>query len=261
MLKDIDTLRLIRLSASEISWILSPKYLNDKLSVARLRNTNTSQKAVILCNGPTLTKVDFDLLQKADVATFGLNKINLLFSSTNFRPDYVVSVNPYVIEQNREFFNSTAIPLFLDKNGAKAAGIRSRKGVVRLRSRRGVGRFSRICELGVFQGYTVTYVAMQLAFHMGFENVALVGCDHNFPNTGRPNNLAQAQGPDENHFHPDYFSGGDNWQYPDLIGSEFHYQLARTVYESQGRKIVNCTDGGRLEVFQRQDLSEFIELL
>ena len=37
------------------------------------------------------------------------------------------------------------------------------------------------------EGYTVTYYALQLAFAMGFQNVFLVGVDHSFKQTGKPN--------------------------------------------------------------------------
>ncbi|WP_277882134.1 hypothetical protein [Oculatella sp. FACHB-28] len=36
--------------------------------------------------------------------TFGLNKINLLFEYSEFRPSCIVSVNSFVVEQNAEFY-------------------------------------------------------------------------------------------------------------------------------------------------------------
>jgi hypothetical protein len=101
---------------------------------------------------------------------------------------------------------------------------------------------------------------MQLAFHMGFTEVALVGCDHSFAAKG-PANKTVISGPnDSSHFAPNYFAGGVKWQLPDLARSELHYAIAKDLFEKHGRQIVNCTEGGGLELFDRRSLAEFLAL-
>jgi hypothetical protein len=112
--------------------------------------------------------------------------------------------------------------------------------------------------MGQEKGYTVTYVAMQLAFHMGFRTVALVGCDHSFSQKGRPNEAVVAGRHDPSHFHPKYFADGATWNLPDLRSSEFYYSLARDRYEENGRKLYNCTAGGNLELLPRRALEQFV---
>ena len=73
-----------------------------------------ADRAVVLCNGPSLNRVDFDAIAQAGAFTFGLNKINLLFARSSFRPSCIVAVNGHVIEQNAAFYDDTGIPLFLD---------------------------------------------------------------------------------------------------------------------------------------------------
>jgi len=209
-----------------------------------------------LCSGPSLNKVDFDEVTRHGIVTFGLNKINLLFSRTKFRPSVIVAVNPHVLEQNARFYNKTNLPLFLDSEGRKWVKFRNNIHFLHLA---GVNRqFARDCSISVKQGHTVTYVAMQLAFHVGFKNVALVGCDHSFATNGRANKTVISGERDPNHFDPHYFAGGVKWHLPDLTASELHYQVARDTFERHGRKIVNCTDGGKLEVFERQTLGKFL---
>lgn len=210
-------------------------------------------KAVIICNGPSLLKSDLSLLN--GVFTFGLNKINLLFDKTDFRPSCIVAMNPFVVDQNYKFFNETDIPLFLERYATKT--VRSRSNVVYLHSAE-QQKFARDCSVSVYQGYTVTFVAMQLAFHMGFKDVALIGCDHNFAVKGQSNKVVVSGTKDESHFDPNYFAGGVKWQLPDLIQSEVAYTLARDVYESYGRKIVNATEGGNLEIFPMAKLNDFV---
>ena len=112
--------------------------------------------------------------------------------------------------------------------------------------------------MGIHQGNTVTYVAMQLAFHMGFQDVALVGCDHSFAVSGPANKTVVAEGMDQSHFDPNYFSNGDKWQLPDLDESESSYRKASQVYSAHGRRLVNATVGGKLDVLERVSLGSFL---
>ena len=240
-----------------ILWDIHPYSWVSRKRIKRWKDRYSGQKAVILCNGPSLNRVNFDNLATNGIFTFGLNKINLLFARTDFRPSVIVAVNPHVIEQNAEFYNTTDMPLFLDSGGRK--WVRFHKNVHFLHSASSSGSFAKDCSISVNQGSTVTYVAMQLAFHMGFRKIALVGCDHFFATKGPANKTVIAGEKDSNHFDPNYFAGGVKWHLPDITGSELHYKVARDIFERHGRKIVNCTDGGKLEVFTRQPLREFLQ--
>ncbi len=236
-----------------VPWDLKLESWRSRGKLRRLRDRNKGERAVILCNGPSLLKVDFNLLD--GVFTFGLNKINLLFDKTTLRPSCIVAVNKFVIEQNRAFYEATDIPLFLD---SYASGkVTSRDDRCFLHSST-APRFARDCSWSIYQGHTVTYVALQLAFHLGFESVALVGCDHNFASKGPANAVTTAGDQDPDHFDPNYFAGGVKWQLPDLFESELAYMRARRAYEAFDRRVVNATDGGKLEVFERQSLAEFL---
>ena len=119
--------------------------------------------------------------------------------------------------------------------------------------------FAKDCSFSINQGYTVTYVALQLAFHMGFRSVALVGADHTFATKGPANKTVEGGARDESHFDPAYFAGV-KWQLPDLFESEVAYERARKMYEAHGRAIFNCTDGGKLNVFERLSLQDFLKM-
>jgi hypothetical protein len=103
----------------------------------------------------------------------------------------------------------------------------------------------------MFEGFTVTYVALQLAYYMGFQEVILVGVDHNFVSQGHANAAVVSNGDDPNHFSPDYFGKGFKWQLPDLDGSERAYHMAKTAYEAAGRRVLDATVSGRLSVFPK----------
>ena len=91
---------------------------------------------------------------------------------------------------------------------------------------------------------------------MGFKEVILVGLDHNFVEKGRPNKTeVRAADVDESHCHPDYFTKGVKWQLPDLLRSEKAYSIAREAFESDGRRILDATVGGKCEIFDKVEFS------
>ena len=111
---------------------------------------------------------------------------------------------------------------------------------------------------GVWEGATVTYVAMQLAYFMGFTEVLSDGATR-FATTGPAHALVTSEGEDPNHFDPNYFGKGFRWQLPDLETSEIAYRLARRAFERDGRRIIDCTVGGALQVFPKADLATHLK--
>lgn len=237
-------------------WDLHPYSWRSRNKFIAYKNIYYGKKAVILCNGPSLNNVDFDFLSKSNIFTIGLNKINLLFDRSTFRPSIIVAVNPLVIKQNKTFYNSTDIPLFIDYRGRK--WIEFRSNIYFIHSTESHNYFARDCSISINQGGTVTFVALQIAFHLGFFDVGLVGCDHYFTTKGPPNKIVTAGKKDLNHFDTQYFSSGSEWHLPDLKLSELHYERARNMFNHYGRSIVNCTEGGHLEIFERKSLAQFI---
>ena len=234
-------------------WDLNPISWKSRNKLKRLYNSKMEQKAVIVCNGPSLNEMNMDSLH--DVYTFGLNKINLLFEHTSFRPSSIVSVNQHVLEQNRDFFNNTDIQLFLAYQSSRY--IKKRNNITFIHTN--VHRyFAKDVSVSLYEGATVTFVAMQIAFHMGFTKVALIGCDHNFHDKGYESQLVKSEGIDLNHFNPDYFAKGMKWQLPDLFESEVSYMMAKKMFEAYSRKILNCTIGGNLDIYDRMSLKDFL---
>ena len=238
-----------------LKWDFRIESWRSRSRLKKMKNLYAGKKAVIVCNGPSLLKTDFALLE--GIYTFGLNKINLLFEQTKFRPSSIVAVNPYVIMQNQVFYRETSIPLFLEARASSDNDLLDLDVATFLHCI-DMSSFSEDCSMSIFQGYTVTYVAMQLAFHMGFAEVALIGCDHNFQVSGPANAVRVASGDDKSHFHKDYFGDGQQWQLPDLRQSEIYYALARDAYESAGRRLLNATEGGELNLLPRIELAKFI---
>ncbi|NQT03917.1 MAG: DUF115 domain-containing protein [Planctomycetes bacterium] len=209
------------------------------------------QRCVIIGNGPSLNNTDLSLLKNE--YTFGLNKIHLLFDRVEWRPSFYVSVNPFVIQQSaQQILNEIPGLKFLDFVSFKY--LPYNENTVHLLSLNGKG-FSTDPSEGVFQMHTVTYVAMQLAYYLGFDEVFLVGVDHSFNavNSGQPDQVVVQNDYDTDHFDPNYFAKGQQWNLPNLKGSEEGYRIAKTTFEKANKKIYDATAAGRLSVFEKVD--------
>jgi hypothetical protein len=225
--------------------------------LAALKNTHQGQRAFIIGNGPSLKQTDLQKL-KGEV-TFGMNRIYLMFPELGFSTTYLSVVNDLVIEQTASDLATLQIPKFLTWRSRRffspdqfpnpqAANLPTF-----LYTTYDSPRFSPDVRGRVWEGATVTYVTLQLAFHLGFSEVYLIGVDHNYTTKGTPNTTITSTGDDPNHFSGQYFGQGFRWQLPDLETSEMAYKMARQAYEKAGRRVLDATVGGKLTIFEKVD--------
>ena len=219
--------------------------------VEQFKNRHAGRRCVIIGNGPSLKNTDLSLLRSE--FTFGLNRIYLMFEELGFETTFHVVVNQLVVEQCADDFRKIEAPLFTTTpNRRFLDGAEETAYLNKL-----VGpRFSGDISRGIWEGATVTYVAMQVAYYMGFSEVVLVGVDHRFAVSGPAHQVVESAGPDASHFDPNYFGKGFKWQLPDLQTSEIAYDLARRHFEADGRSIVDATVGGALTVFPKLSVQE-----
>lgn len=221
-----------------------------KARLAELKDIHKDKRAFIIGNGPSLKQTDLGKLR--DEFTFGLNRIYMLFPELGFATTYFVSINDLVIEQCSSDISALPIPKFLSWRSHRFFPAGPLPATF-LYTTYDNPTFARDARQRIWESATVTYVALQLAFHMGFGQVILVGVDHNSNVPGKANTTVVSQGDDPNHFHPGYFGKGFRWQLPDFETSEIGYRLARQAYESVGRKVLDATIGGNLTIFPRVD--------
>jgi hypothetical protein len=226
----------------------NPDWMKSRAQLAAYRNRYEGQRCFIIGNGPSLRNTDLALLKGEH--TFGLNRIYLMFSELKFTTSFLVSVNDLVLEQCAGDMQGLALPKFVTWRSRK--WIKKDENTIFVDTDfTGEENFSGDAAGRLFEGFTVTFVALQLAFHMGFSEAVLVGVDHNFTTKGPANATVISQGDDPNHFSGAYFGKGFRWQLPDLDGSERAYRLAREAYAQAGRRVVDATVGGKLTVFPK----------
>lgn len=221
--------------------------------LAAFKDIHRGKRAFIIGNGPSLRQTDLSKLRGE--FTFGLNRIYLLFPELGFHTTYLVSINDLVIEQFRDELLAQPMPKFFAWRSRRffPAGMPMAELPTFIYTTYTGPRFARDVRGRVWEGATVTNVALQLAFHMGFGQVILIGVDHHFASRGEANKTVVSEGDDPNHFMPNYFGRGAKWQLPDLDTSEIGYAFAREAYRKAGREVLDATVGGKLTVFPKVD--------
>jgi hypothetical protein len=227
-----------------------------RASIARLaewKDKCKGQRAVIIGNGPSLNQTDLSRLRNE--FTFGLNRIFLMFPKLGFTSSCLVSVNDLVVEQSLRDIQALDIPRFLSWRSHRFFRPESPASSLPtfLYTTYESPKFATDARGRLWEGATVTYVALQLAYHMGFRQVILIGVDHSFASKGKANQTVVSEGDDPNHFSAAYFGKGFRWQLPDLDTSEVGYRMARAAYERDGREVLDATIGGKLTVFKKAD--------
>ena len=234
-------------------------------NLRRFKNIHPGERCFIIGNGPSLKNTDLSYLR--DEYTFGMNRIYLMFPQLGFPTSYYLSINSLVIEQCAEDILSLPMPRFLSWRSREiidaALGekdkLPSEPPLSFLHTTYSGVKFAQDASGRLWEGATVTYVAMQLAFHMGFQQVILIGVDHSFTTKGKPNTTVVSGGDDPDHFDSNYFGKGFRWQLPDLDTSEVAYRKARENYSTTKREILDATIGGKLAVFPKVEYQSLFD--
>ncbi len=252
-----------------------PKYLtkeeNKTISVdvdkiRKFKNLHKGQRCFIVGNGPSLNQTDLTKLQNE--ISFGVNGIFLKTDEVGYVPNYYSVCDSFVIEENAERINSYDVKQhkFFPSFFRKFINVKSRKNVSFFMLNRGfnevtspnyaIPRFSADCSERIYDGQTVTYVNLQLAYYMGFTEVYLIGVDFSYviPDSAIVNgcNITSTED-DPNHFDKNYFGKGRSWHDPVLHRVIRNYQFADLVFKWDDRQVFNATKGGKLEAFKRVD--------
>lgn len=199
----------------------------------KFKNIHKGGRAFIACNGPSLNDIDVSKLNGETV--FGLNRGYL---KKELPIKYLVVIAKPVIEQwPEEILKVPCDALFCNKLSGNHVYHMSWKGDEPF--------FQKDLTKPMWQGHTVTYVAMQLAYYMGITELYCIGMDHKFSYENTKKNpdghgLVNV-GNDLNHFDPNYFGDGSVWLKQDKQHVETAYNLARRSFEVDGRKIYNAS--------------------
>lgn len=238
-------------------WAFRNSWLRERLAesadrIDQLAATRTTDTCIIVGNGPSLNATRLDLLEGHDVF---ITNYSILSSKLRRLAKYLCVTNYLVAEQGAYAFNTLErihkiVPYWLSYCILPTPLTHYVRSI-------GTDVFSTNFRLNVSWRSSVSFFAMQMAYALGYRKVLLIGFDHfyNQPKAAEEGVVIRQEEDDANHFDPRYFKGKD-WQAADTAKMEAVFLRAREAFEADGREIVNCTEGGRLEVFRRGRLAD-----
>lgn len=227
------------------------------LPIQKLKNKHTGETCFVVGTGPSLNETDIELLNGRIV--FGANALY----KSGVKCDYYAIADGKVYRAHIDNLISLDCVLFVDHNAYMIES--DKKELLDRRTLPTVfvgGKPTKIWEANTFLkdpskgffggGTVIASLCLPLAYYMGFSKVCLVGIDcdytqgHRFDGseTENPSGLAGGIYSDE------------HW------GIVFQvYDIFKREFELDGREIINCTVGGKLEVFKRKSLEEVCDSL
>lgn len=229
-----------------------------------IRNIHLGESCFVIGNGPSLSAEDLEVLYKNSIDTFAVNRIFKIFPMTNWRPTYYVSTDPVLIrdmldEVNNLQIKGKFIPLqnkYYHNIVVKDAHYFFRNDV---RDNDQPDGFSLDCTEQVNMRGTVTIACIQLAAHMGYRHIYLLGVDHNFDKVISENGEVIVNPDVKNYFCEGYDDDVADEVVHDLGNTTRSYMDVERFYSKHGVEILNATRKTKLKVFQVIEFEEAIK--
>ncbi|WPJ94701.1 hypothetical protein SH580_14800 [Coraliomargarita algicola] len=229
------------------------------------KNSCRGERIFLLGCGPSLNKVDLSLLQGHKV--MGVNGAALI---DGLELDYFVSVSNFFWKSHVEEIQSLKcrrfIPYFLQqqlKSDAPTVWLNtvSDSEYAALDVEK-PWKFSFQPQEHVFLGGTVIFVCLQILYYLGFEEVVILGLDHDYgidPSSIPVEGTYVKSDQLHAHFTPGYYDSGQQ-VHIDIQGMERAYELSRAAFFADGRRILNASPGTKLKTFEQVNFNSLFEL-
>lgn len=220
-----------------------------------LRNKYQGKRCFIICNGPSLKAEDLERIHANGDFSFASNKIDKIFPQTKWRPTFYTVMDESYQYSLLETMNriDAEVKFFRRNSYCTTRNVRGRCVWLNADGDRALldrPRFAEDCTDVVYTIATVTYVMFELAVHMGFRELYIIGCDNSYGLEMR------RDGTIVNHGTTSYFAGSDE-KSNKAVGATWEmnlsYEYARKYADAHGIRIFNATRGGHLEAFERVD--------
>ncbi|MBO7463153.1 MAG: DUF115 domain-containing protein [Bacteroidales bacterium] len=239
---------------------------NDQALLA-LKNSHKGETAFIIGNGPSLRAEDLNILQEKGIYCFAMNRINLIFDKTLWRPSCYVAIDRQMLRDGDTALQSVLqenIPLYLLAD-VLYEGVQNPSSNVLYFYNQPNSRYVPVHEFSsnimeyVVDGFTVTYNAMQIAYYMGFSTVYLLGVDFNYSNVTNIDGTITKKTSNATYFDKQYDANSKNSGF--MEGMLSAYKTANEFCKKNNFKIINLTRGGKLDAFERHNFDSIINQL
>lgn len=229
--------------------------------IQKLYNSHYGETCFIIGHGPSLKVEDLETLHKNNIDCFGVNRIYKIFDKTNWRPTYYVSTDPVLIRDNIDIVEKLPVEYkFIPLQNKYYLGIKV-KGATYFfrndnRSVDGEHHYNLDVTKQVNMRGTVTIASIQLAIHMGYRNIFLIGIDHNFDKIINENGETVVDSKVRNYFIEGYDEDVKNEVKHDIgVTTQAYYDMRRFA-DIYGINIINASRATKLDAFEKIDFDE-----
>ncbi len=230
----------------------------------KIHNSHFGESCFIIGNGPSLTKEDLATLHNKNIDTFAVNRIFKIFPETEWRPTYYVSTDAVLIRDTlKEVDEIPAKIKFIPLQNKYYLGINVKDAKYFFRNDKRENDqpegFSLDCSEQVNMRGTVTIACMQLAMHLGYKHIYLLGIDHNFDKIITENGEVIIDPSVKNYFIEGYDADISNEVQHDLGNTTKAYFDVRGFIDKTDVSIYNASRQTKLTAFERVTFEEALE--
>lgn len=227
----------------------------------KIHNRHLGERCFIIGNGPSLTVQDLNTLSANRIDCFAVNRIFKIFPQTEWRPTYYVNTDHVLVRDIQDEINELPIKeKFTSLQNKYYHGINI-KGAHYffcndVRENDPPEGFSLDCTDQINRRGTVTIACIQLAMHMGYREIYLLGIDHNFDKVITENGEVIINPDVKNYFCEGYDDDVANEVVHDLGNTTQSYMCIAKFCENHGVKVYNASRQTKLTAFPRVDFDD-----
>lgn len=239
-------------------WLIM-RWESDRLS--KFKDIHAGKRCFIIGNGPSLRAEDLNRLKNE--ITFGTNRIYLLFDKTDYRPSYYMVHDDAILRSyHQEITKNISCPVFYNHNAVKELldfDITNKyfyclESWVDWQSQTQISPLFSQDPLHIYWGATITYDCIQMAVHMGFHEIYLLGVDMTYKTAVKRDGTIVSSSVLKDHFVEDNCYMESTFLYLPLVDIiKAAYMSAHKYADAHNVKIYNATRGGKLDLFERVD--------
>ena len=227
---------------------------HDNPELRKVKGMYSGKRCFIICNGPSLTIQDLNKLK--DEYTFSMNSVIKRLNETIWHPTFYGIQDLYVYEKiEDEVVNLKCEYKFITR-GIEKTNLRIPNDAILFdhlsaghyaTNPNPIYKFGIDLTKGVYDGNSITYSLLQIAVFMGFVDIYIIGCDCSY-----------SSDPSKQHF-------ANSGHIDPLANKGAELQMkaflkAKEVCDQLGVRIYNATRGGALEVFERVNLDDVLNI-
>ncbi len=222
------------------------------------RDKHKGERCFLLGAGPSLTKVDLSKLKGERVMAVNgsvfLDEVNV---------DYFLTVSAFFYKAHAEKIKKLQCRRLMPHFLKEALDSESPTTWFNTLSTDDLGQvidevpwgFSHNPSQFLVLGGTGMFVCLQILLYLGFEEVILLGVDHDFGDAAvkaKKNNGLVSGSDAHRHFMPGYYRASEQIHL-DVDAIENAFEVANREYLKCGKSILNASPGSKLEVYPQVD--------